>query len=46
MGAFIAFAFIAAYSVASGYWNRPAVAPVVVRQSRFDGYIAAQANNI
>ena len=46
MGVFIAFSLIAAYSVASGYWSRPAVSPAVARRSRYEGHIAAEANGV
>lgn len=46
MGALFAFAVIAAYVAASGYFNSPAPAPVAAKMSRYYGDIAAAANNI
>jgi hypothetical protein len=46
MGAFIAFAFIGSYVIASGYFSRPQPAPAVARWSRYEGNIAAAANGI
>lgn len=46
MGAFIAFAFIGSYVIASGYFSRPQPAPAAARMSRYYGDIAAAANRI